>query len=246
MKDVTTSLSEKPTLWDQGVFNQVVDRLLHEKRIRDIILDRFIYMFEPFFMNPNLSLTNVSVAHLVGIDSAADKTFVIKERSFSEDAFGYLSDNRKYLTYDNPSIDPLTQVILLKKALFLSKILNRTLILPRFHCKHIGHHNQFHQVMMSSNCTAERFVDIEYLDTNYQIRESSFLNNPFLPVRVLNDRFLYNFSCENFNGLDKNVATLIHIGNVNCSNQIEENPKLKMCPPSPMHSVVLGYGPICR
>lgn len=246
MDEVVTILTDKPTLWDQAVFNQVVDRALHQKRIRDIILDRFTYMFEPFFMNYSLPSANVTVAHLVGLDLAAGKTFVIKERLFSEDPFGYLSGTRNYLTYENRWIDPPTQVRLLKKALYLAKVLNRTLILPRFHCHHIGYLNHFHQMTLSPDCTAERFVDIQYLHEHYQIRESSFLNNPLLPARIRDDRFRYNGSFHDLRGLDDHSATILHIVNIDSSDNLEQNNHLKTCPPSNTHPVVLGYGPICR
>jgi energy-converting hydrogenase A subunit M len=48
------------------------------------------------------------VPHLVGLNLAVNKTFVIEEQAFSEDVFGYLTQNL--------SIDPNLQIELLEKV----------------------------------------------------------------------------------------------------------------------------------
>jgi hypothetical protein len=109
-----------------------------------------------------------------------------------EDVHDYLSHPRKYLTYNNPSIDPNLQTELLKKVVYLSMVLNRTLILPRFHCNHI----RFHNMKVSPDCTAERFVNIEHLNSHYSIRENSFLRNPLVPKHVHENRVSYDKTCS--------------------------------------------------
>lgn len=245
MNEVERILRADPSLWDQGVFNQVVDRAVKRKQIKDLLLDFKIFIFESFYLDPTLSSNDTIVAHLVGLDSAAHKTFVIKERAFSEDVFGYLSHPRKYLTYANPSIDPNQQVQALKKALHLSIVLNRTLILPRFHCHHINFYNEFYNMKLSSDCTAERFVDVQQLTLLYNIRENSFLRNPLVPKHIHQDRMVYNKTCD-IDQPKKDTAIILDLGDLTCLSIPLLNITIHTCPPSNLHPTVLGYGPVCK
>lgn len=245
MNEVERILKDNPLLWDQGVFNQVVDRAVERKQIKDLLLDFKIFIFESFYLDPTLSINETIVAHLVGLDSAAHKTFVIKERAFSEDVFGYLSHPRKYLTYNNPSIDPNQQIESLKKALQVSIILNRTLILPRFHCNHIDFYNEYYNMKLPSDCTAERFVDVGHLTFHYNIRENSFLHNPLVPKYIHQNRMSYNKTCD-INQSIKNTANILNLGDLTCLSIPLLNVTIHTCPPSKLHPIVLGYGPVCK
>ncbi|CAF2082289.1 unnamed protein product [Rotaria magnacalcarata] len=245
INEVCDILLKDPLLWDQGVFNQVVDRASQRKVASDLILDSKIYMFENFFLNPNISMDNVTVAHLVGLDSASSKAYVLKERAYSEDVLGYLSGDRKYLTYDNVWKDANIQTEQLRKALNLSVTLNRTLILPRFHCDHIQFYNQFYNIHLPSDCTAERFIDIEYVGSHYSIRENSFIQNSMVPERILKSRVSYNETCAP-DSRKNETATILNLGTLKCMPAIVPDNAIKTCPPAGHFHVVLGYGPVCK
>ncbi len=245
MEEVENILRKNPSAWDQGVFNEVIDRAVRNKQAKDLILDLKSHAFENFYLDPTIPINQTIITHLVGLDSAAHKTFVIKERAFSEDVFGYLSYPRKYLTYNNPSIDPNLQTELLKKAIYLSVILNRTLILPRFHCNHIKFYNNYYNMGVSPNCTAERFVNIEQLNSHYSIRENSFLHNPLVPKHIHNNRISYNKTCDS-DQHKNNMAIILDVGDLNCFTIPIQNISIYTCPPSNLYGTVFGYGPVCK
>lgn len=246
MNEIEQILIKNPSSWDQTVLNEVVDRAAGDKQIKDLILNVINYPFENFFLDLTIPIDeNIVAAHLVGVNSAAHKTFVNKERALSEDVNGYLSYPRKYLTYQNPSIDPNLQVKLLKKAVYLSVIFNRTLILPRFHCNHIVFYNLFFNLNVSSDCTAERFVDIEHLTSHYSIRENSLLRNSRVPKHIRTDYVSYEKTCDS-NQHKNNRASILDVGDLNCFQSPDKNITIHTCPPWAHYGSVLGYGPICK
>eukprot|EP00923_Selenidium_pygospionis_P002837 GHVN01004353.1.p1 GENE.GHVN01004353.1~~GHVN01004353.1.p1 ORF type:complete len:531 (+),score=28.76 GHVN01004353.1:37-1593(+) len=87
----------------------------------------------------------------------------------------YTSLDRKYIVYDNPVVDanPAPQLEALKNAMAIGQILNRTVILPRFHC-------QFR------DCPLNSLVKISSFDQQFGegYRESSFLSHPLVPKQI--------------------------------------------------------------
>ena len=245
MNEVEAILLKDPSIWDQVVFNQVVDRAVAKKKVKDLLLNSTAYAFENFFLDPKIPMDQTVIAHLIGLDSAAAKTFVIKERAFSEDVFGYLSVSRKYLTYNNPSIDPNAQIEQLTKALHLSVVLNRTLILPRFHCNHMDYYNAFHKTKLSFNCTAERLVSIEHLNANFSIRENSFLTNPLVPPHIRSSYASYQMTCSS-DERKKEKATILNVGDLNCFTAPVHHVSIRTCPPFNLRYSENCYGSFCK
>ena len=245
MNEVEAILLKDPSIWDQVAFNQVVDRAVEKKKVKDLLLNNTAYAFENFFLDPKIPMDQTVMAHLVGLDSAAAKTFVIKERVFSEDVFGYLSGPRKYLTYNNPSIDPNAQIEQLKKALHLSVVLNRTLILPRFQCNHMDYYNAFHKTKLSFNCTAERLVSIEHLNAKFSIRENSFLANPLVPPHIRSSYASYQMTC-NGDERKKEKAAILNVGDLDCFTAPVHHITIRTCPPSNLRYSENCYGSFCK
>ncbi|ESO07128.1 hypothetical protein HELRODRAFT_170429 [Helobdella robusta] len=113
------------------------------------------------------------------------------------DKEGYYSDkNRKYLIYDNPVLKQSYSCVYvkeekaLKTALAIAQILNRTLILPRFHCN---------KSRPTEKCSLNSWLKVTEFDNQFagSYRESSFLYSPlffnisavlnFENLEILND-----------------------------------------------------------
>eukprot|EP00923_Selenidium_pygospionis_P002838 GHVN01004354.1.p1 GENE.GHVN01004354.1~~GHVN01004354.1.p1 ORF type:complete len:204 (+),score=18.91 GHVN01004354.1:772-1383(+) len=88
----------------------------------------------------------------------------------------YTSLDRKYIVYDNPVVDAnaAPQLEALKSAMAIGQILNRTVILPRFHCP-------------SRDCPLSCLVKISSFDKQFGegYRESSFLSHPLVPKQIV-------------------------------------------------------------
>ena len=90
----------------------------------------------------------------------------------------YSSETRKYLTYTNPK--PTTpknaterELSALRTSLAIGHLLNRVVILPRFHCRNL-------------DCPLNSIIHIKTFDARFsgRYRESSFLQHPKVPDSV--------------------------------------------------------------
>eukprot|EP00923_Selenidium_pygospionis_P002833 GHVN01004348.1.p1 GENE.GHVN01004348.1~~GHVN01004348.1.p1 ORF type:complete len:567 (+),score=54.48 GHVN01004348.1:107-1807(+) len=88
----------------------------------------------------------------------------------------YTSLGRRYMIYDNPFVDAnaAPQLEALNSAMAIGQILNRTVILPQFHCK-------FRDCPLSSLVSISRFD--QQFGEGY--RESSFLSHPLVPKQIV-------------------------------------------------------------
>jgi hypothetical protein len=98
---------------------------------------------------------------------------------------------------------------------------------------------------LSSDCTAERFVDIEHLTSNYNIRENSFLRNPLVPKYIQNDRISYKTTCD-IKQRKNDTAMILDVGDLNCFPIPIQNISIHTCPPFKLYGTILGYGPVCK
>ena len=105
-----------------------------------------------------------------------------------EDSY-YSNQRARYLVYDNPldvgaSRTPSLEVQAFKNALFLARILDRILILPKFHC---GGCRRY-QVCQRKRCPLQTYVSIATLERYFlgAYREHSFLCHPWVPARFKN------------------------------------------------------------
>lgn len=110
----------------------------------------------------------------------------------------YSSNTRKYLTYRNPDPDTKSsnvasrknvtesELSALKTALTIGHLLNRTVILPRFHCVT----NTYQQ------CPLNSLIHIKTFDSVFsgRYRENSFLRHPKVPVSVKRNSVYIHFN----------------------------------------------------
>ncbi len=132
--------------------------------------------------------TDCVMVHNNYIGSLAAKVYRFKENLLWVDDTNeyYSSSKAKYLTYDNPHYfkDKTWEyeIDALKSALRIAKILNRILILPRFHCCECEKRrceSDRHRCSMLSLLNVKTF-DQEF---HGQYREHVFLQNPLVPQK---------------------------------------------------------------
>eukprot|EP00923_Selenidium_pygospionis_P002830 GHVN01004340.1.p1 GENE.GHVN01004340.1~~GHVN01004340.1.p1 ORF type:complete len:558 (+),score=45.69 GHVN01004340.1:82-1674(+) len=88
----------------------------------------------------------------------------------------YTSLDRRYMIYDNPFVDAkkVPQLEALNSAMAIGQILNRTVILPQFHCQ-------------LRDCPLSSLVEISRFHSQFGegYRESSFLSHPLVPKQIV-------------------------------------------------------------
>ena len=120
------------------------------------------------------------VVHDNFIVTQAAKIYRLKETHmwlFDKDGY-YSSKTNKYIHLHSPVYEKLTieqQHMALRNALAIGRILNRSVILPQFHC-----------VNGAGSCALNSFYKIATFDQYFlnDYRESTFLTHPDVPVEV--------------------------------------------------------------
>ena len=133
------------------------------------------------------------ILHNNWMSSAEGKAYRFKEfLMWAVDEDGYYTDaNAKYITYSNP-IDfgkktPEIEIATLRTAMQIGYLLNRSVILPKFHCYGC-------QYMACDNsarhCSLNTYIKISTFDRymKHKYREHMFLENPKVPQSVLISR----------------------------------------------------------
>jgi len=199
---------------DQRIFNKAIiqmkDNLTISKLKKSEFLSGQAYFTKGnrYFADDYPKCEECVVIHNNWIKSEAAKIYRFKENHlWMYDKDGYYSDsNRKYITYNNP-IDFSKKTSeyerkALENALSISRITNRTLILPKFHCKNF------------KECSLNFKFSLEAFDSVFQnmYREHTFLTHPKVPQRVKDSRsqlLLIPFNISIFiSGVDSVVTKL--------------------------------------
>ena len=129
-------------------------------------------------------------------DSNEAKIFRFKEYGlWLVDENGYYSDpTRKYIKYNNPfdfsiyqqhknDITQQMELMSLKTAMIIGRILNRTVILPKFHCYKVSLTLFNRHMCHFGNHFAVKTFD-SHLPSSETYRENVFLQHPLVPKRV--------------------------------------------------------------
>ncbi|ELT98190.1 hypothetical protein CAPTEDRAFT_212399 [Capitella teleta] len=181
-------------LSNQKVLDRIMERMSqeHELVMQTLPKKQFpngeVYFEEGrrMFANDN-PCNDCVIVHNNWMLTGAAKELRFKESGLWQvDTNGYYSDpNNKYILYHNPE-DFGPQVTLevetkaLKAALVLGQVLNRTVILPRFHCYGCiyGACKNKHE-----RCAFGTFYKVADFDKSFSgaYRESSFLEHPLVP-----------------------------------------------------------------
>ena len=185
-KEMIERSKNNPSSEDQRNLNEIV----HKNRVHYRVLDpkRFLcgldYYEKPerYFADTAAGCTDCVVIHNNWIVSRPAKVYRFKEMlQWVVDLNQYYSStSERYLTYsntDNKADGKLEETALIN-ALAISQILNRTLIMPRFHC------DKDHKV-----CPFNSKYYIRHFDQYFpRYRESLFLSNPKVPKSVVENQ----------------------------------------------------------
>ena len=134
------------------------------------------------------------IVHNNYIVSMSAKVYRFKELlMWMVDRNGYYSNTqRKYLTFDNPidfgpEFTLEHELLALRTALRIGNILNRTVILPAFHC-----HGCYNNACRNSarRCSLSSFIRMTSFDANMhgKYREHMFLHHPKVPQSIKDDK----------------------------------------------------------
>lgn len=177
---------ESPNLTDHDALNNAIKSVAHKVNVHRLNQTQFASGYKYFedenrhFFRP---CQNCVVVHNNYLSSIEAKVYRLKENHmWGLDTQGYYSKERKYLTYENPlpfmTRDNTTALEknALENGLAIADILNRTLVLPHFHCPF-------------SECSLLSFFSIRDFDATFgtSYREHSFLQNSQVPLSVRQD-----------------------------------------------------------
>ena len=211
LREFSGFLEKNHNVWDQAVLN---DRLRisaynHEISYQALPFNEYVpgLVFKEdgyMYFDPSEALLNkMRILHHLYLDHQG-KIFRMKELGLWKlDRNGYYSDkNAKYMTYQNPL--PSLQHCeynALENAFKIAKVLKRTLILPKFHCKkkrespaqffnttHIRgspYCSLYHLLQDKHNSYSNQHLISDYTKKHAEgFRESSYLRHPLVPLSV--------------------------------------------------------------
>jgi hypothetical protein len=180
---------------DQVAFNNALEKVskLKQKQFRSVILDKSRYLcgksyFEDgnrWYPDQKKQCNGCQVLHNNWIVSYEAKVYRFREHlMWMTDNDGYYSrEMRNFITYKNTmtwqSANETTKEELeaLKVALALGQILNRVVILPRFHC---------YKKTKVYDCMLNSYIRMDAFDREFvgQYKESTYLQHPAVSISV--------------------------------------------------------------
>ncbi len=185
------TLTKNPKAEDQGVLNSIVKTTLRGKIKYRLLDDKKYVCGKDYFETPRRYFSDTSkhcyeciVVHNNWIVSKAAKVYRFREMLmwvYDGDSY-YSNSTRKYLTYSNTvRFPPKTETFFaheknaLRNAFAIGRLLNRTVILPRFHSGDLW-------------APLNYYIYIKHFDAQFKdlYRESTFLLNPKVPDSVKN------------------------------------------------------------
>ena len=191
------SLSQ-PTLNDQQQLNKAVrwrkGLKLIKLPISQFICGKFYYQDgKRFYADSTKPCPACVVIHNNWIVSLEAKIYRAKEvhQWMNDEGQYYSSTSRKYMTYSNGPkpyhVD--NEMTILKSALAMAYVLNRTLILPKFYCED------------QTECPLNSFLKIRFFDKSFGgvYREHSFLTHKLVPESVKSSVFTVSQTINSFN-----------------------------------------------
>jgi len=184
--EMVARAKQNPMSEDQANLNKIV----HQRKVKYRVLDakKFVcgldYYESPkrYFADTAKPCPNCVVVHNNWIVSKPAKVYRFKEMlQWVVDLNGYYSSTSElYLLYNNSNSKPGSNLekTALTNALAISQLLNRTLILPKFHC------GKTHSI-----CPLNSRYYIKHFDKYFpRYRESMFLSHPKVPHSVIQNQ----------------------------------------------------------
>ena len=180
----------EPKTDDQLALNRAISKTKKTVGLKLHMLDRKKYLCgKAYFEDTKRSFAGdvpcaeCVVVHDNWIVSMEAKAYRLKEMHFwvyDNDQY-YSSPTRKYLTYSNPEmfkdqpVKPREEIQALMNAAVIAEILNRTLILPKFHCGSKG----------QATCTILNHILVRNFEAQFpNYRESTFLSHDKVPNEI--------------------------------------------------------------
>ncbi len=174
-----------PDSEDQTILNSFVKQMNISYRVLDTnkFLCGWTYYTLPkrYFADTAVSCDDCVVVHNNWIVTVEAKVYRAKEMlHWFYDGDGYYTNpDARYIIYDNYDVTDFfnTQRNALLRALAIGKVLNRSVILPKFHCS-------------TSLCPLNSFIYINSFDKSFAgyYREHSFLIHPKVPKKILDGK----------------------------------------------------------
>jgi hypothetical protein len=185
---------------DQVYINKVLDKMKLKNQIEEHRLDAELYSVgEVFFTrghrmfigdNPCPECVIVHNNYIVSLEAKRYRFMEYGLWAVDEDGY-YSNQDRKYIMFDNPidfsrhSMDTRAMELKsLKFALTLGHILNRTVILPRFHCAGALRYSP----LAGQKCHFSAFFCIRRFESQLPLlstyRENVFLMHPAVPQNI--------------------------------------------------------------
>lgn len=221
-----------PKMDDQTALNSAVKSFKANKKFKAVALDRkkFLCGLDYFEKGKRLFPAPCDVCMVVHnnwIVSMEAKVYRFKEHlMWGVDHDGYYSSKTaKYLIYDNvinlknEKDNNNYELDSLKTALAIGQVLNRKVILPKFHCGSKG----------DSPCPLNSLLRIAPFDKNFgsQYREHSFFENPLVPLMSRSDIYAVvtpkqmQLFKDNKVTLDKNIIVKSKDGHIVTEDEIK-------------------------
>ncbi len=182
----------------QDCLNKIMEQQNIEPKIKELDCNIFPfghnYFFRRMFAGDCSCRKCVSVQNN-GVKGNSNKIYIFKENLlWFVDSNGYYSSSEsKFLSYNNnqgygPDKTNFQEKRALENALFLGHILNRIVILPKFHCYKGSNYLYPQNLEGNLHYAAHVHFDIKKLDNvfNGKYREHVFLDNPKVPKSIKN------------------------------------------------------------
>ena len=213
LRDYSGFMEKNHGVWDQQLLNDRIKAytqkhtILHQplpfnRYVPGLVFKEDEYMYH----DPSEELLNkMCILHHLYLDYQG-KMFRMKELGiWMLDRNGYYSDKHaKYITYNNPLVSLQNKEFnALENAFEIAKILNRILIIPKFHCKKkraspasifiknaheikgSAYCSIFHLLQDMHNSYNDQHLLSVYMDKHPEgFRESTFLRHPLVPSSV--------------------------------------------------------------
>lgn len=205
------TISSPEKVPDQKAIDRTYESMQKKNKIKVkmLDLDRFPngqYFWEQqkrMFAGDGPSLDSIVMVHNNWVISKEAKIYRFRESLmwFYDENGYYSSEDRKYITYINPvdfgnTNNDKTELEALKFGLYLAKLLNRTLILPAFHCSEFGGYTEASE-NPDKHCSLMTLWNMATFDKHFGeiYREHTFLSHGLVPESIkcaLSDAYIVN------------------------------------------------------
>ena len=192
-EDFVQSLERQDAKGDQRLFDAMLSSAeeIHGLRWRIMDYEHFPNGRQYFYQHylDTKPFQRAVIYHNNFVNTTLQKIHRAKEFGlWTIDTMGYYSNrDARYIVYNNPIVtSPEQELLALKNAVRLAELLNRTLVLPRFHCPGKNNYQCNWKPEGQCFCTIAEILDLDTFDSCFRdmYREHTFLSNPQVPASI--------------------------------------------------------------